>query len=61
VKDLDAMTVSRVDQRTLPKWWRETSGVSKGGVVEGRPLRDGRQSIVPIPKVASAGQQHEQL
>jgi hypothetical protein len=61
VKDLDAMTVSRVGQSALPKWWREVSGPSRGGVVKARPLRDGRQSIVPPPKIARAGQQHEQL
>ena len=61
MKDLDTMTVSSVGQSTLPKWWREVSGVSKGGVVEVRPLRDGRQSIVLTPKVAQAGQQHEPL
>ena len=53
------MTVSSVGQSTLPKWWREVSGVSKGGVGEVRPLRDGRHSIVLAPKVAQAGQQHE--
>ena len=61
MRDLGTMTVSSVGQSTLPKWWREVSGVSKGGVVEVRPLRDGRHSIVLAPKVAQAGQQHEQL
>ena len=55
------MTVSSVGQSTLPKWWREVSGLSKGGVVEVRPRRDGRQSIVLPPKLAQAGQRHEQL
>ena len=56
MKDLDTMTVSSVGQSTRPKWWREGSGVSKRGVVAVRPLRDGRQSIVPTPKVAQAGE-----
>ena len=61
MKDLDTMTVSSVGQSTLPKWWCEVFGLSKGGVVAVRPRRDGGQSIVPTPKVAQAGQQHEQL
>ena len=61
MKDLDTMTVSSVGQSTLPKWWREVSGLSKGGVVEVRPRRDGRQSIVLTPKVAQAGERHEPL
>jgi bifunctional DNA-binding transcriptional regulator/antitoxin component of YhaV-PrlF toxin-antitoxin module len=40
------MTVSKVGQSTLPKWWRDVSGLSRGGVVEVRPLRDGQNSIV---------------
>jgi bifunctional DNA-binding transcriptional regulator/antitoxin component of YhaV-PrlF toxin-antitoxin module len=52
VKDLDTMTVSRVGQGTLPKWWRDASGLSHGGVVEVRPLRDGKNSIVLTPKPA---------
>jgi len=60
VKDLDTMTVSSVGQSTLPKWWREVSGLSKGGVVKVRPRRDGRQSIVLTPEVAQAGERHEQ-
>jgi bifunctional DNA-binding transcriptional regulator/antitoxin component of YhaV-PrlF toxin-antitoxin module len=43
------MTVFSVGQTTLPNWWREVSGRSKGGVVEVRPRRDGRQSIVLTP------------
>ncbi len=50
MKDLDTMTVSSVGQSTLPKWWREVSGLSKGGLVEVRPLRDGKHSIVLTPK-----------
>jgi len=52
MKDLDTMTISRVGQSTLPKWWREASGLSEGGVVEVRPLRDGKHSIVLTPKPA---------
>ena len=40
------MTVSKVGQSTLPKWWRDESGLSRGGIVEVRPLRDGQNSIV---------------
>ncbi len=46
------MTVSKVGQGTLPKWWRQASGLSEGGVVEVRPMRDGRNSIVLTPKPA---------
>jgi AbrB family looped-hinge helix DNA binding protein len=49
MKDLDTMTVSKVGQSTLPKWWRETSGLAKGGLVEVRPLRDGKNSIILTP------------
>jgi hypothetical protein len=61
MKDSDTMTVSSVGQSTLHKWWREVSGLSKGGVVEVRPLRDGRQSVVLTSKVAPAGEREEQL
>ncbi len=46
------MTVSKVGQGTLPKWWRDASGLSRGGVVEVRPLRDGHHSIIltPVPE-----------
>lgn len=50
MRDLDTMAVSKVGQSTLPKWWRDVSGLSKGGVVEVRPLRDGKNSIVLTPK-----------
>ncbi len=50
MKDLDTMTISKVGQSTLPKWWRDASGLSEGGVVEVRPLRDGKNSIVLTPK-----------
>lgn len=44
------MTVSKVGQSTLPKWWRDASGLSQGGVVEVRPSRDNKNSIVLTPK-----------
>jgi bifunctional DNA-binding transcriptional regulator/antitoxin component of YhaV-PrlF toxin-antitoxin module len=50
MKDLDTMTVTKVGQGTLPKWWRTESGLSNGGVVEVRPLRDGKHSIVLTPR-----------
>ena len=46
MKHLDTMTVSKVGQSTLPKWWRDVSGLSRGGIVEVRPLRDAQNSIV---------------
>jgi len=50
VKEFDTMTVSKVGQSTLPKWWRDATGLSGGGAVEVRPLRDGKNSIVLTPK-----------
>ena len=50
MKDLDTMTVSKVGQGTLPKWWRDVSGLSQGGVVEVRPVRDGQNSIILTAK-----------
>lgn len=50
MKDWDTMTVSKVGQSTLPKWWRDASGLSQGGVVEVRPLRDNKNSIILTPK-----------
>jgi AbrB family looped-hinge helix DNA binding protein len=50
VKDFDTLTVSKVGQSTLPKWWRDASGLSAGGIVEVRALRDGQNSIVLTPK-----------
>lgn len=50
MKDWDTMTVSKVGQSTLPKWWRDASGLSEGGVVEVRPVRDSRNSIILTPK-----------
>ena len=52
MKDLDTLTVSKVGQSTLPKWWRDASGLSEGGLVEVRPMRDGKNSIVLTPKPA---------
>ncbi len=52
MKELDTMTVSKVGQSTLPKWWRDGSGLSQGGVVEVRPLRDRKNSLVLTPKPA---------
>jgi AbrB family looped-hinge helix DNA binding protein len=52
VKDLDTITVSKVGQSTLPKWWRDVSGLAKGGMVEVRPMKDGKNSIVLTPKPA---------
>ena len=52
MKDYDTMTISKVGQSTLPKWWRETSGLSRGGVVGVHPLRDGKNSIVLTPRPA---------
>ena len=52
MRDLDTLTVSKVGQSTLPKWWRDASGLSKGGVVEVRPMRDGKNSIILTPKPA---------
>jgi bifunctional DNA-binding transcriptional regulator/antitoxin component of YhaV-PrlF toxin-antitoxin module len=50
MKELDTLTVSKVGQSTLPKWWRAVSGLSAGGVVEVRPMHDGKNSIVLTPK-----------
>jgi bifunctional DNA-binding transcriptional regulator/antitoxin component of YhaV-PrlF toxin-antitoxin module len=52
MKDLDSMTISKVGQSTLPKWWRNASGLLQGGVVEVRPLRDGKNSLILTPKPA---------
>jgi AbrB family looped-hinge helix DNA binding protein len=45
------MTISKVGQSTLPKWWRDASGLAEGGIVDVRPLRDGKNSIVLTPKL----------
>lgn len=47
------MAITKVGQSTLPKWWRDLSGLSFGGVVEVRPLHDGKNSIVLTPKSSS--------
>ena len=52
MKEFDTMTVTKVGQGTLPKWWRQASGLSEGGVIEVRPVRDGRNSIILTPKPA---------
>jgi bifunctional DNA-binding transcriptional regulator/antitoxin component of YhaV-PrlF toxin-antitoxin module len=49
VKELSVMTVSKVGQGTFPKWWREAAGLGNGGVVEVRPVRDGKNSILLTP------------
>ncbi len=46
------MTISKVGQSTLPKWWRNASGLLKGGVLEVRPMRDGKNSLILTPKPA---------
>lgn len=53
MKHFDTMTISKVGQSTLPKWWRDKSGLRNGGIVEVRPLRDGQNSIVLTPKAAN--------
>jgi len=50
MKDWDTMTISKVGQSTLPKWWRDASGLSEGGVVEVRSAKDGRNSIILTPQ-----------
>jgi len=50
LKELETIIVSKVGRSTLPKWWRDISGLSAGGVVEVRPMRDGENSIVLTPK-----------
>jgi bifunctional DNA-binding transcriptional regulator/antitoxin component of YhaV-PrlF toxin-antitoxin module len=52
MKDLDVMTISRVGQSTFPKAWREAAGLSHGGVVEVRPLKDGKHSLLLTPRPA---------
>ena len=50
MKDWDSITVSKAGHCTLPKWWREASGLSQGGVVEVRAVRDGKNSLILTPK-----------
>jgi AbrB family looped-hinge helix DNA binding protein len=52
VKDFDTITISKKGQSSLPKWWRDASGLSRGGVIEVRPVRDGKNSILLTPKSA---------
>jgi bifunctional DNA-binding transcriptional regulator/antitoxin component of YhaV-PrlF toxin-antitoxin module len=52
MKDVDVMTLSRVGQSTFPKAWREAAGLSHGGVVEVRLLKDGKQSLLLTPRPA---------
>ena len=40
------MTVSKAGRRTLPIRRRDASGLSRGGMVEVRPRRDGKNSIM---------------
>lgn len=49
MKRWDTMAVSKVGQSTLPKWWRDASGLATGGIVEVRPLEDGKNSIILTP------------
>ena len=44
------MTVSKAGQSTLPKWWREASGLSCGGAVAVHPMGDGDNSLILTPK-----------
>jgi hypothetical protein len=52
MKDSDTITISKVGQSTLPKWWPNSSGLSQGGVVDVRPMRNGKKSIVLTPRPA---------
>ena len=52
MKELDTLTISKVGQGTFPKWWRDVSGLAEGGIVEVRPMRDGKNSIVLTPRPA---------
>lgn len=49
MKASDTMTVSKVGQSTLPKWWRDASGLSEGGLVEVRSVHDSKNSIILTP------------
>lgn len=53
MKRWDTMSVSKVGQSRLPKWWRDLSGLAAGGVVEVRPLDDGKNSIVLTPTASN--------
>jgi AbrB family looped-hinge helix DNA binding protein len=52
MKELRTIVVTKVGQSTLPKWWRESSGLHEGGVVEVRPVKDGKNSILLTPRPA---------
>jgi hypothetical protein len=52
VKDLDAMTVSKADQGTLPTWRGDASGLFDWGVAPVRLARDRRNSIALTSKPA---------
>jgi AbrB family looped-hinge helix DNA binding protein len=52
MKDLSTIVVTKVGQSTLPKWWRESSGLREGGIVEVRPVKDGKNSILLTPRPA---------
>lgn len=55
------MTVTKVGQGTLPKWWRDASGLTNGGIVEVRAVRDGRNSIMLTPKAERRGLNGKEL
>lgn len=50
MKDYDVMTISRVGQSTFPRAWRKAAGLTTGGLVEVRFLKDGKQSLLLTPK-----------
>lgn len=47
--DYDVMTISRAGQATFPKAWRKAAGLTAGGLVEVRFLKDGKQSLLLTP------------
>lgn len=59
MKDPDVMTISRVGQSTFPRAWREAAGLSRGGLVDVRPLNDGKHSLLltprPVRRVGAVG------
>jgi len=50
MQELDTLTVSKVGQSTLPKWWRDAAGLTGGGLVDVRPVRDGLNSLLLTPR-----------
>jgi hypothetical protein len=52
MKVSDTMTVSKVGQGTLPRWWLDASGLSRGGAVAVHPMGDGANSIILTPQRA---------